>query len=125
MPLYEYKCEACGGRFEVIRKFSDPPVETCRACGGSPVHRLISSPAIQFKGTGWYITDYSQKGKAPSGESTGADKADTGGTTEQKEGATPQKQGATPDKAAKSAASSDTGSSSSDGASKPTTTPAA
>lgn len=70
MPLYEYQCEACGNRFEVIRKFSDPPLETCAVCGKGPVQRLLSSPAIQFKGTGWYITDYSQKGKADSSESS-------------------------------------------------------
>ena len=58
MPLYEYECEACGQRFEVIQKFSDPPVEHCRTCGG-PVHKLLSSAAIQFKGSGWYVTDYS------------------------------------------------------------------
>jgi putative FmdB family regulatory protein len=60
MPLYEYQCDACGQRFEVIQKFSDPPVEVCRACGG-PVKKLLSSPAIQFKGSGWYITDYARK----------------------------------------------------------------
>jgi putative FmdB family regulatory protein len=60
MPLYEYQCEACGQRFEVIQKFSDPPVETCRGCGGA-VKKLLSSPAIQFKGSGWYITDYARK----------------------------------------------------------------
>jgi putative FmdB family regulatory protein len=64
MPLYEYTCDACGKRFEVIRKFSDPELETCTQCGKGPVHRQISSPAIQFKGTGWYITDYSSKGKS-------------------------------------------------------------
>jgi putative FmdB family regulatory protein len=68
MPLYEYECEACGKRFEVIQRFSDPHADTCRVCGKGPVRRLFSSPAIQFKGTGWYITDYSQKGKS-SGES--------------------------------------------------------
>lgn len=75
MPLYEYQCEACGRRFEVIRKFSDPPLETCTVCGKGPVQRLVSSPAIQFKGTGWYITDYSQKGKSESG-STAKSKSD-------------------------------------------------
>ena len=62
MPLYEYECDACGRRFEVIQKFSDPPVATCTECGSGPVRRLLSSPAIQFKGTGWYITDYAKKG---------------------------------------------------------------
>jgi putative FmdB family regulatory protein len=61
MPLYEYECESCGARFEVIQKFSDHSVETCRTCGGK-VRRLLSAPAIQFKGTGWYITDYARKG---------------------------------------------------------------
>lgn len=74
MPLYEYECAACGGRFELIRRFSDPPVETCTVCGKGPVQRLMSSPAIQFKGSGWYVTDYAQKGKG--GKSDGsADKS--------------------------------------------------
>lgn len=60
MPLYEYECER-GHRFERIVKFSDPPIEVCPECGGA-VHKLMSSPAIQFKGTGWYITDYARKG---------------------------------------------------------------
>lgn len=70
MPLYEYECDACGRRFEVIQKFSDPAVESCRECGKGPVHRLLSSPAIQFKGSGWYVTDYAQKGKSNSAAST-------------------------------------------------------
>ena len=61
MPLYEYQCEACEQRFERIQKFSDPPVDTCPSCGGK-VRKLLSSPAIQFKGSGWYITDYAKKG---------------------------------------------------------------
>src|SRR5437660_1604091 len=72
MPLYEYLCDACGRRFEVIRKFSDPPLEECPHCGG-PVHKLFSSPAIQFKGSGFYITDYAKKDQtpaSPAGESS-------------------------------------------------------
>jgi putative FmdB family regulatory protein len=61
MPLYEYECEA-GHHFEKILKFSDPPIVTCPTCG-KPVHKLVSSPAFQFKGTGWYITDYARKDK--------------------------------------------------------------
>jgi putative FmdB family regulatory protein len=61
MPLYEYECDANGHRFEKIQKFSDPPIETCPECG-SAVRRLVSSPAIQFKGSGWYITDYARAG---------------------------------------------------------------
>ena len=66
MPLYEYQCDACGNRFEVIQKFSDPQVDTCKVCGKGPVQRLQSSPAIQFKGSGWYITDYAKKGSGDS-----------------------------------------------------------
>ena len=76
MPLYEYQCDACGCRFEVIQKFSDPSVESCKKCGKGPVRRLLSSPAIQFKGTGWYITDYSKKGKSDTASEASA-KTDT------------------------------------------------
>lgn len=62
MPLYEYQCDKCTHRFEVIQKFSDAPIEVCPKCGGGPVMKLLSSPAIQFKGSGWYITDYAKKG---------------------------------------------------------------
>ena len=60
MPLYEYQCDACQHRFEVIQKYSDAPIDVCPSCGAT-VRKLISSPAIQFKGTGWYITDYAKK----------------------------------------------------------------
>ncbi len=63
MPIYEYECEKCGNRFEEIQKFSDPPVETCPKCGGH-VHKAQSAPAFQFKGTGWYVTDYAKSGKS-------------------------------------------------------------
>lgn len=74
MPLYEYECEACGQRFELIRKFSDPAVEVCARCGRGPVHRQPSTPAIQFKGSGWYITDYARKGTGSGSEKSGGDK---------------------------------------------------
>jgi len=74
MPLYEYECDACGQRFELIRKFSDPPVAVCSICGSGPVRRLLSSPAIQFKGSGWYITDYAGKGKGEKSEKPSGDK---------------------------------------------------
>jgi putative FmdB family regulatory protein len=61
MPLYEYLCDACGHRFEKIQKFSDPLIDECPKCGAKDVHKLVSSPAIQFKGSGWYITDYAKK----------------------------------------------------------------
>ena len=63
MPIHEYQCDACGHRFERIQKFSDPPVEICPNCGKPAVKKLISSPAFQFKGTGFYITDYGKDGK--------------------------------------------------------------
>jgi putative FmdB family regulatory protein len=84
MPLYEYQCDACGQRFEVIQKFSDPAPEQCAKCGKGPVHRQLSSPAIQFKGSGWYITDYAQKGKSDSGTSAGKSETKTDTTTETK-----------------------------------------
>ena len=68
MPLYEYQCEACAHRFERIQKFSDPLLTDCPRCDGS-VRKLVSSPAIQFKGTGWYVTDYAGKGKTDSSAS--------------------------------------------------------
>jgi putative FmdB family regulatory protein len=61
MPLYEYKCEKCGNLFEVMQKFSDEPVKTHENCGGS-VNRLLSAPALLFKGSGWYVNDYAKKG---------------------------------------------------------------
>ena len=63
MPLYEYKCTKCGSVVESIQKVSDLPLKICSQCGG-PLKKLISSPAIQFKGTGWYVTDYAHKGTA-------------------------------------------------------------
>jgi putative FmdB family regulatory protein len=60
LPLYEYECPK-DGTFERMQKFSDPPLTVCPTCGG-PVEKLLSAPAIQFKGTGWYITDYARKG---------------------------------------------------------------
>jgi putative FmdB family regulatory protein len=67
MPLYEYSCQSCGGTFEVIQKFSDPPLTIHEGCGGD-VERLISAAALQFKGSGWYVTDYGRNGTAKSSE---------------------------------------------------------
>jgi len=83
MPLYEYQCEACGTRFEKIQKFSDPPIDVCAKCGKGPVRKLPSSPAIQFKGSGFYITDYAKKSspdsgsKSTTGESASEKKAES------------------------------------------------
>jgi putative FmdB family regulatory protein len=76
MPLYEYECDVCAHRFEKIQKFSDPLEDTCPKCGGH-VHKLMSSPAIQFKGSGFYITDYpkGEKGSAPKSDGGKSDRA--------------------------------------------------
>ena len=82
MPLYEYQCAQCG-RFEIIQKFSDSPLSVCPTCG-QEVQKLLSAPAIQFKGTGWYITDYARKGGAGgAGSSTSSGDGD-GKSTESK-----------------------------------------
>ena len=109
MPLYEYECDACGRRFELIRKFSDPPVEVCTVCGKGPVRRLLSSPAIQFKGSGWYITDYSQKGKSGKSDSSTGDKPAEAKSTEAKSDTGKADDAAKSEKTAKPAASSTTG----------------
>ena len=76
MPLYEYQCDKCAHRFEVIQKFSDAPIEVCPKCGG-PVKKLLSSPAIQFKGSGWYVIDYARKGDSATTSSSTETKTDT------------------------------------------------
>jgi putative FmdB family regulatory protein len=76
MPLYEYKCDKCGNLFEVMQKFSDEPLETHENCGGA-VHRLLSAPALQFKGSGWYITDYAKNGN----NKPGSGKSDAGASS--------------------------------------------
>ena len=139
MPLYEYECDACGHRFEKIQKFSDPLVDVCPTCGGA-VHKLMSSPAIQFKGSGFYITDYpkgdkgsapksdggksDQAGKAESSDASGkseksekADKTEKSGTSEKGEKSEKSAKADAPAKADKSSSSTE----SSSGASKPST----
>jgi putative FmdB family regulatory protein len=99
MPLYEYECDSCGHRFEVIQKFSDAPLLECTKCKGA-LRKLFSSPAIQFKGSGWYITDYAKKnsGAATTGkgegsaETTSASEASSGSTSD----AAPKTDGAAP-----------------------------
>ena len=76
MPLYEYQCKKCGNRFEKIQKFSDKPVKKCPECGG-PVEQVISAPAVQFKGSGWYVTDYAKKSGASSGSSSSSSNGDS------------------------------------------------
>jgi putative FmdB family regulatory protein len=72
MPLYEYQCKKCGHLFEKIRKFSDKPIKKCPECGGV-VEQTISAPAVQFKGSGWYVTDYAKKSHAAASDSSSKD----------------------------------------------------
>ena len=92
MPIYEYQCERCEERTEAIQKMADDPLTTCEQCGG-PLKRLISSPAFQFKGSGWYVTDYARSGSSDGekskeetsskseSKSEGKGKSSDGGTT--------------------------------------------
>lgn len=68
MPLYEYVCQKCHHKFEKIQKFSDPKIKKCPECGGK-VEQAVHAPAVHFKGAGWYVTDYAQKGQAREGVS--------------------------------------------------------
>jgi putative FmdB family regulatory protein len=117
MPLYEFECEACKTRFERIQKYTDPNPEPCPTCGKGPIRKLPSSPAIQFKGSGFYITDYAKKssseassGSKSSGEKSGGDskssdsKSGDSGSTSSSSTSTP----------ASTSSSTDSGSSSSD-----------
>lgn len=80
MPLYEYQCKKCKHRFEKIQKFSDKMLTKCPECGG-PIEQMISAPAVQFKGSGWYVTDYPKKSSAAHTSSSESD----GGSKESKD----------------------------------------
>lgn len=88
MPLYEYECASCGARFERIQKFSDPPVTECPTCRSGPVQKLLSSPAIQFKGSGFYITDYPKSGSGEKSGSAAAGKSSTEKASDKSESTT-------------------------------------
>ena len=118
MPMYEYQCESCSNRFERIQKFSDPPIDTCPKCGKGPVRTLISSPAIQFKGTGWYITDYAKKSSADAGQAGGKSSAEKSDKTDG------SKSDAKSDSSSSSSSSSTSSSSSSSNSSSSDTAPA-
>lgn len=91
MPIYEYRCTACQHTFEVMQKFSDPPVKKCPACKGK-VEKLLSAPGLLFKGSGWYVTDYAnesrkkameaEKGAVGNGGGKESDKAEKGEKTD-------------------------------------------
>ena len=84
MPNYEYLCQKCGHRFEQIRKFSDKQLRKCPECGGV-IDQVISAPAVQFKGSGWYVTDYAKKGAGSTGSSASSDSSEGGGAKETKD----------------------------------------
>ena len=120
MPLYEYLCDACGHRFEKIQKFSDPLVAVCPKCGGA-VHKLMSSPAIQFKGSGFYITDYAKKDHVAAAKADSASGNGSGSSSKESTKTDGAKSDAT---AASSSASSSDSSSSSSSSSSSDTSPA-
>lgn len=82
MPLYEYQCKKCHSLTERIQKFSDPPLAICPHCGGE-LEQLLSAPAVQFKGSGWYVTDYAHKSGKGSSSGNGAG---SGGSSESNSG---------------------------------------
>ena len=81
MPLYEYRCKNCHHQFERIQKFSDDPVRICPECGQQAVEQLLSAPAVQFKGSGWYVTDYARKGAPGASSESGAGKGNGSSST--------------------------------------------
>jgi putative FmdB family regulatory protein len=97
MPLYEYQCKKCGHRFEKIQKFSDKPVKKCPECGGL-VEQVISAPAVQFKGSGWYVTDYAKKSSTASSSSNGDSAAKSESKSESKKDDKPKAESKKADK---------------------------
>jgi putative FmdB family regulatory protein len=90
MPLYEYKCDQCGDVFELIQKFSDEPLTVHEKCGG-PVRRLVSAPALQFKGSGWYVNDYAKSNGGTKKEASSESKSDSGESSKAAETKTEKK----------------------------------
>lgn len=80
MPIYEYECQSCGRRTETLQRMDDPPLTVCETCGGE-LKKLISSPAFQFKGSGWYVTDYAGK-KSSAASSESKESKSSGGSSE-------------------------------------------
>ena len=85
MPIYDYKCRACGNRFQLVRKITDESAPPCKACGSAETEKVISPSAFVLKGSGWYLTDYSNKNKAPAGDSSSGESSsssDSSGTSD-------------------------------------------
>ena len=107
MPIYEYECQSCGKRTEVLQRMADPPLAACPQCGGE-VKKMVSAPAVQFKGSGWYVTDYA--GKKSGGGGSGG-----GGSETQSEGKSEKKEAPAESKSSGSSSSSSSGGSGSTG----------
>ncbi len=107
MPMYEYECAKCGSVFEKLEKFSDPPLKKHKGCGGK-VKRLISAPGLQFKGTGWYVTDYARGGGGSESGAKSSQSSSDGGSSKS----------SSSDSSSSSSSSSDSGSSSKGGGSE-------
>lgn len=110
MPIYEYRCEACGERVEHIQKIADPPLTRCPACGQESLRRLVSAPSFQFKGSGWYVTDYArskEKGgeASPSSESSSEEGSKAPAASEKGDGGKAAATDAGPAKAPKASSS--------------------
>ena len=121
MPLYEYKCAACGHRFERIVKFSDPPLKICPQCAKETVEQMIHAPAVQFKGSGWYVSDYARKGKTGAASSTGSEGGETASASKEggaKEGASAPDSNASTGKASESGTDKSGGAASKPGSSE-------
>lgn len=112
MPIFEYECTQCGERTEHLQLSASAPLSKCPECGGT-VRKLMSAPAFQFKGSGWYVTDYAGKGKKPEGTSGNGDSEKTVSSTESTK----------PSKSADSKSASPAGSSSSKESSAKTASP--
>jgi putative FmdB family regulatory protein len=90
MPIYEFECQKCKTHIEVFQKHSDKPPTKCRKCGGK-LEKVISAPAIQFKGSGWYVTDYAGKGKATKGDKSESEPTSDSAKSDKKKESSPEK----------------------------------
>ena len=97
MPLYEYVCKKCHHRFERIQKFSDPHPKKCPNCGGA-VEQVLSAPAVQFKGSGWYVTDYAKKAAASGAKADSGEKAEKSDKADKSDAKEPVKHKSEPTK---------------------------
>lgn len=104
MPLYEYQCQTCSHRFERIQKFSDPIEDVCPSCGGK-VEKLVSSPAIQFKGSGWYITDYAKKSSSDGSSGKSSENAGNASAEKKSDGSAATTSSSSSDSSASAASS--------------------